>query len=289
MNCQDFEITVRDLARAQHNRRADSASLPNDYPEALSHANDCDVCSLRLQDERELNRGLEAVTIEIDRYEPALQVEARVLQSYREMFSVAGSSQSVHLTSQKRAFGVVNYGLAAAAALMLLVFGVVLVRSRLTAPLAAEAGARPTLEAPVEPDKPFSAGNAVPNPLRPTTQASIALKDHDKAGAQLQRRSRRSPARLPADEDNSKLQTAASNMTTTGTEREPEIATQFIALSLVGPANLQDGGQIVRVELSRSAMASFGFPVNMDRFGETVKADVLVSADGFARAIRFVQ
>jgi hypothetical protein len=36
-------------------------------------------------------------------------------------------------------------------------------------------------------------------------------------------------------------------------------------------------------------MASFGLPVNMDRFGEKVRADVFVSADGFARAIRFVQ
>src|SRR6185503_19644809 len=70
--------------------------------------------------------------------------------------------------------------------------------------------------------------------------------------------------------------------------REAEIATDFVALSSV-PANFQDGGQIVRVELSRSAMASLGFPVNVDRFGERVKADVLLSADGFARAIRFVQ
>jgi hypothetical protein len=30
-------------------------------------------------------------------------------------------------------------------------------------------------------------------------------------------------------------------------------------------------------------------PVNMERYNERVKADVLVSADGLARAIRFVQ
>ena len=29
--------------------------------------------------------------------------------------------------------------------------------------------------------------------------------------------------------------------------------------------------------------------VNMDRYGERVKADVLMGADGLARAIRFVQ
>jgi len=36
-------------------------------------------------------------------------------------------------------------------------------------------------------------------------------------------------------------------------------------------------------------MASFGLPVNMDRSGERVTAEVLLSADGFARAIRFIQ
>ena len=54
-------------------------------------------------------------------------------------------------------------------------------------------------------------------------------------------------------------------------------------------ASLQDGGQIVRVELPRSALANFGLPVNMDRYNEKVKADVLFGVDGLAHAIRFVQ
>jgi len=52
---------------------------------------------------------------------------------------------------------------------------------------------------------------------------------------------------------------------------------------------LQDGGQLVRVELPRSALARFGLPVNTERANQRVKADVLFSADGLARAIRFVQ
>jgi len=65
---------------------------------------------------------------------------------------------------------------------------------------------------------------------------------------------------------------------TTEPQSETEVTTQFIALSYVAPANLQDGGQIVRVELPRSAMASFGLPVNMDRFGERVKANLSFEA-----------
>ena len=50
-----------------------------------------------------------------------------------------------------------------------------------------------------------------------------------------------------------------------------------------------DSAQVVRVELPRSAMMSFGLPVNMDRADERIKADVVVGNDGMARAIRFVR
>src|SRR5215217_4922104 len=68
-----------------------------------------------------------------------------------------------------------------------------------------------------------------------------------------------------------------------------EIATDFIPLSYMNAASLQDGGQIIRVELPRSTLASFGLPVNMDRYNQKVKADVLLGVDGMAHAIRFVQ
>jgi hypothetical protein len=68
-----------------------------------------------------------------------------------------------------------------------------------------------------------------------------------------------------------------------------EVATEFIPLGYMNAANFQDGGQIVRVVLPRSTLASFGLPVNMDRYNEKVKADVLLGVDGLAHAIRFVQ
>jgi hypothetical protein len=68
-----------------------------------------------------------------------------------------------------------------------------------------------------------------------------------------------------------------------------EVATDFIPLSYMNVVSLQDGGQIVRVELPRSALVNFGLPVNMDRDNEKVKADVLLGVDGLAHAIRFVQ
>jgi hypothetical protein len=67
------------------------------------------------------------------------------------------------------------------------------------------------------------------------------------------------------------------------------VATDFMPVSYTNPIGMQDGGQVVRVELPRSALATFGLPVNLARAGERVKADVLVGTDGQARAIRFVQ
>ena len=70
---------------------------------------------------------------------------------------------------------------------------------------------------------------------------------------------------------------------------ETEVATDFMPIGYVSSASLQDGGSVVRVELPRSTIVSMGFAVNMDRYGERVKADVLLGPEGLARAIRFVQ
>jgi len=77
--------------------------------------------------------------------------------------------------------------------------------------------------------------------------------------------------------------------TTTPADYNSEIATEFLPLGYGNALNLQDGGQIVRVEVPRSTLVSFGLPVNMNRVSERVKADVIFGADGSARAIRFVQ
>jgi hypothetical protein len=68
-----------------------------------------------------------------------------------------------------------------------------------------------------------------------------------------------------------------------------EVATDFMPLGYMSAASFQDGGQVVRVELPRSALAQFGIPVNIERYNERVKADVLFGNDGLAHAIRFVQ
>ena len=67
-----------------------------------------------------------------------------------------------------------------------------------------------------------------------------------------------------------------------------EIATDFFPLMNGGQLTPGDAGHVIRVEVPRTALASFGLPVNADRAGGRVKADVLMGEDGMARAIRFV-
>ena len=80
-----------------------------------------------------------------------------------------------------------------------------------------------------------------------------------------------------------------ANNSTAATNANEEIATEFLPLTYDGNMSQLDDGQVVRVELPRSALQSFGLPVNAERVGERVKADVLLGHDGVARAIRFVR
>jgi hypothetical protein len=70
---------------------------------------------------------------------------------------------------------------------------------------------------------------------------------------------------------------------------EREIATDFMPLSYDSGAMAMESGHVIRVELPRSALVSMGLPMNLERAGEPIKADVLMGDDGVARAIRFVR
>jgi hypothetical protein len=66
-----------------------------------------------------------------------------------------------------------------------------------------------------------------------------------------------------------------------------EVMTDFFPL--VDDELPMERGQLVRVSLSAAAMQAVGLPVREDRLSERVQADVLVSEEGLATAIRFVK
>jgi hypothetical protein len=69
----------------------------------------------------------------------------------------------------------------------------------------------------------------------------------------------------------------------------PEIATDFIALTSAAELSSMESGQLVRVLLPRSALASFGLPFNQELREKPIAAQVLIGQDGVARAIRFLR
>jgi hypothetical protein len=70
--------------------------------------------------------------------------------------------------------------------------------------------------------------------------------------------------------------------------RSREVMTQFYPLEYVDSAVEQESGPIIRVQVPRSMLVSFGLPIDQDRVFEPVEADVVLDDTGTARAIRFV-
>jgi hypothetical protein len=64
---------------------------------------------------------------------------------------------------------------------------------------------------------------------------------------------------------------------------------EYLPLTYLAKSTAIDSGTIVRVELSRSALASLGIRTSLDGTGKSVKADVVIGDDGVAQAIRLVQ
>ena len=207
-------------------------------------------------DEEVLTRDLRSLADEMNKLSAPDSVETKVLEAFRARKVVP----FVTRRSNSR------YWLAAVAAVLLIAISVVALRwrSEVETPQQRLAKEQPPKRETVSPT-PFN---------QPSREVEYQAIDNSP------KRNERKPMRLPRARRSQNA--AVANHTR-------EVATDFIPLRYMNAASLQDGGQIVRVELPRSALANFGFPVNMDRYNEKVKADVIFGVDGLAHAIRFVQ
>ncbi len=68
-----------------------------------------------------------------------------------------------------------------------------------------------------------------------------------------------------------------------------EYASDFIPLTYGGVQRPMESGEVIRLQMPRSALIAFGLPVNVEHADATVKAELLVGEDGMARAIRFIR
>jgi len=250
MNCQRFEQVVSELARGQM-MEAEVRT------EALAHSENCERCLARLRDEETLTRGLQLLATDMESFEAPAEIELNLREAFRERRVVA----PVTVASSRS-----RYWLVAVAAVLLLAISVAAMWWRSETPQQRIAEKTPS--------KPSEVVSGAPAPA-PEPKDVEHRAENREPKRQLPKPVRRNTRRAP--------ETPIAHHTTN------EIATDFVPLGDMNAVMLQDGGQIVRVKLRRSALVKFGIQVNMDRYNENVKADVLIGVDGLARAIRFVQ
>jgi hypothetical protein len=254
MNCQRFEDVVSDIAREQ-------ILDVTVRSEALGHSRECRHCAARLEDELAISLDLRTFASSFESVGAPARVEAQLLAAFANRSPV--TSHSPYMSRQL-------YWISAIAAVLLIVFAVSVFRLRQSVP--AKESARDVITNAVPPASLVWSPPASSIGQDGQTQSSVPRK-----GTLTARHNRRAATSI------------TSQAKPTGPTSNNEIATDFLPVTYGGAANLADGGRMVRVELPRSAMASFGLPVNMDRANERVKADVLLGVDGLAHAIRFVQ
>jgi hypothetical protein len=278
MNCQDFESNVNDLTREQMMEASVLA-------EALAHSEGCAACALRLEEQRSLSFKLRALARETN--------SAKLPPMGDDLLMAFRSRQAATNPRAPRAsrhYRAVVAGAIAVAAMVLIAIAVTVIRSRFVTPavqsLPPSVGPKslpPTEIATVTP------GASTPQSM-PLPHKNTGLEGRGVAGKNRHRNL--TPTVVPVQsvaDVSGKDVTAKETPTSITSDAASEITTDFMPVGYASATTLQDGGQLVRVELPRSALVAFGLPMNVNRYEEKVKADVFFSADGMARAIRFVQ
>jgi hypothetical protein len=288
MNCLEFESQVEILARgALADARTRAA--------AEAHEESCQTCAARLADERTLSAGLRALAAGMKTAEAPARVETALLAAFRaraaavEVSKERGTESNVvplvprapaRQWSWVRTLAVASLAAAASLALFVLL--------RPGAPQSAPVQKAMIVEPPSGSDGP---GPAAPNVAQNTSAQDVAAgtgssHTHDEIKETTPRQNFIQRARALNASYNRGGAARPQQATNASAQ---EVATEFIPLGQAGPYTQAEEGHLVRVELPRSALASFGLPVNAEAPGGRVKADVLMGQDGVARAIRFVR
>jgi hypothetical protein len=299
MNCQEFENSIEVLA---HGALMDARERAG----ASAHEESCAACAARLADERALSSGLRALASGMKDAEAAGAVEATLLAAFRARAASDDPSKTkgaVNVVTLACHVGARQWSLmktlavaSMAAAASLALFVLVHTGAGLSAPGTAHEDVgggtqltmlEPPHDEPVKATTPDTALTASPDTDEITTSspAPVAVKDKTQRASFAPR-----VRAVNASYNTSGARGVALSQTGLADEsRAEEITTEFIPLMQGRQYAQSEEGHLVRIELPRSALASFGLPVSAETAGGRVKADVLLGEDGIARAIRFVR
>ncbi len=295
MNCQQAETWLIELAR-------DSATAADFHADALRHLDACPRCAARLDIERAIAEDLRAVAAHDAHASAPAHVEANLLVAFRaQTDSVAHAPARVVAAKPARTLASLFFSrramaVCAVAALVLFTFAALRYRfaarsSRQTQTANAGAPVRPAAAETLM----GTSGAAPPKERseRGAQRAAVGDTPHASATARpvglLRKQTRREHTATGVREQVVTAVGPVGEMTVVApAPAVAESVTEFMPLVARSTPPLTSG-QLVRVEVSRSALAALGLPVNMARAGETMKADVLIGEDGLARAIRLVR
>jgi len=257
MTCSDFETIIIEIAR-------DRLMEAETRERGLEHIRMCAPCATLLVEERALSRDLRALSARCAAEEMPERIETALLAAFRQAPGRTCMSASTIVAPRRRR------RLLAVAAIALITFGISLAgwiassHKRGTPAVDSTGGvASPTI-VPAPPEK--------SDQTRP--QVAVVLRPD-----------RRIPA--PRSEKRQKRSTNPNRLSA-GNDAPSEFVTPFFPVMQGGELIPLEGGQVVRVRMPRSNLTQLGIPFNQERASETIKADVLLSNDGLARAIRLV-
>jgi len=252
MNCKRFEIAAIESARDP------SVGLEE---QARAHRQSCPECAAALADQRSLTSGLRALNWNTRSASAPPRVEVELRAAFRKAATISP------VTSWTPAPAKFRFRLAfAAAAVVMIAAAAFYVRERFANP--------------APPASPTEA--VVQDGSRSDVEPPLGDKGKDQNVFPAQTLSSSGGA-------HSRASHRAGHPHENGTRFEnSEVGMDFVPVIYGSDLTPLEGGQILRVRLSRSALASLGLPVNVEHPDETLMADVMLGEDGLARSIRLI-
>jgi hypothetical protein len=285
MNCKEFDNVVNDLAQAALPAAPSLPPLPSLVDtslreQGLAHAESCQTCAARLRHTRELIAGLKLLAADAEDKSAPPRIEASLLAAFRQQSVQPASNVIALFTRQGRQRQVRVWALAAAAA--------VLVACAIAASFLLKDTSKES--AITNSTKPLASPEATPRPSAQQKQEDIAFAEiAEPDGKPVRKPRRKSPPRRSVADHSSVVASIGEFVPVGAQGTAQEVTTDFLPLAQALDSQPLESGQLIRVEMPRSTLASFGLPINPERANVPVKADVLLAEDGSARAIRFVR
>lgn len=279
MNCQEFDYIVNDLAQSRPQFGLMDATMREN---GLAHAATCERCDACLKNERALISGLKALATSSENKAASAHLEMVLLAAFRQQIGAPTKSNVVVLPIRQNRARV--WMLATAAAFI--VAGFALAASLLLEKSSSKVQTMSLLPRP--------SVSPVATPLESMQRskesnqvAAVIAEPEGKPYVKLRRKN----SSRPSANERSRVVASVGEFTPIFGYQEagPEVATDFFPLINDQASQPLESGQLIRVQMPRSALASFGLPVNLERTNVPVKADVLLADDGSARAIRFIR